>query len=370
MTSAKYRAILLLSGILVIGALLVATDSTLTGRVLTRIEANRLADQTGEAGLHIHAIEGRGNNTEVRFIRAGDPVPLAPLKIRRCSPSRCLSTLSSALWGRDVQHEVAVHMLETFDQCGLPPIALPEINLLWGTNGISDQRPLGESLDLNATVLLASAQVEDDTDGFQTLAKACMTRLLQDPTDNPGWHLITDDVSLVLLSVPLITDHVPPAAPPVLEFGPYRKGSDGSLIRKYGHTIEFHLTAKEGTITAGPLSISAPPNMKENHIRTALKPPLLAWLAEIKPHRAAGDFVFRASETEMVDQAAGLARIFVEVTDNRTSEPAIVIALFDLGSLGSPSWQPNGFELVADFGFEPAVDVPFLPFDLEDLPDE
>ncbi|WP_299631877.1 hypothetical protein [uncultured Roseobacter sp.] len=366
MTPNRYISLLILSAVLITGGILVATDSALTGRVLTRVEATHLADRTDEPGLAIHAIEGRGDHTRVSFIRADDPVPLAPLLIKRCDASRCLRELVTSLWARDVQREIADHILKTFDRCGLAPIAVPEIALRWGTNPRTQERPVGESLDLDATLLLDAAQIEGDIAGFETLARTCMKKLTQAPTDNPGWALITDDVAIVLRALPLAAGHVPPQERPVLHPGPYvGQRHDGSPVRKYGPTIEYRLAIENGRMTARPTSISVPPAMKENHIRVALKQPLLAWLAETRPDRGADGFTFRAGDAQAVDGSAHLGRIFVEVTDTQTSEPAVVAALVDLETL-----RAEGFELVSEFGFEPVIDVPSLHFDLEDLPDE
>lgn len=371
MTPNKYVALLLVSCALALGAVLVAVDSPLTGRPLTRIAANSLADRTDETGLRVHAIEGRGNNTQVSFIRAGDPMPLQPIFINRCSPSRCLDQLSAALWIRDVHLEIADHIFKTFDGCGLRPIAVPKISLSWATVQTFDQRPVGKVFDLGATVLLDTAHIDADPAKLLELAEPCLIKLVREPTDNPGWQMVTDDVSIVFRSVPLVNDHIPPIERPVLEFGPYNDlGGEGSVVKKYGQTIEYRLAMSGDQIVADPPSIWTHPAVAENHIRIALKPSLLAWLAETAPDRNTDDLAFMASDVQAVDGSTNLGRLFIEVTDSRTSEPAIVAALIDLEMLGSEAWHPEGFELVAAFGMESAVDVPQFVFDLEDLPDE
>lgn len=371
MTPNKYVALLLVSCALALGAVLVAVDSPLIGRPLTRIAANSLADRTVETGLRVHAIEGRGNNTQVSFIRAGDAMPLQSIFVNRCSPSRCLDQLSASLWRRDVHLEIASHIFMIFDGCGLRPIAIPEISLPWATVQTFDQRPVGKVFGLRATVLLDAAHIEADPTKLLELAKTCLTKLVQEPTDNPGWHMVTDDVSVVFRSVPLANDYIQPIERPVLELGPYdNRGGEGAAVNKYGQTIECRLAMSGDQIVADPPLIWAHPAVAENHIRIALKPSLLAWLAETAQGRNTDDLAFMASDVQAVDGSTNLSRIFIEVIDSRTSESAIVAALIDLEMLGSEAWHPERFELVAAFGMESAVDVPQFLFDLEDPPDE
>lgn len=371
MTYRKYGLITLLSCVLILGSTLVATDSPLAGRVLTRIEAHRLIDHVGEATLELHAIEGRAEETRVIFSRVGDPVPLEPIFIKKCSQLQCAQDLSTALWSRDAQYEIADHIFDTFDKCGLPPIAIPKINLPWFKARSYDQRPIGRIFDLRATVFLDTVQIDDDISGFQETADACVRTIIRAPTENPGWALVTDNVGFDFIAQPLLSGLPRPSVRPVLERGPYIPTSgSGTTIKKYGRTVNYELIIDRDQTIRSLLTTTEHPALAGNDIRVALKQPLADWLKVVEPDRKTADLSFKSSQVQDVAGSEGMGRMFVEITDHATSEMAIVTALFELETVGQEAWQPLGFEFVAEFGRESAFDAPPMRFDLEELPNE
>lgn len=263
MLSQKHRFVALTCIILVLGGVLIATDSPLAGRVLIRIEAHRLMDRFNEAGLELHSIEGRGDKTKLIFARAGDQIPLEPIFINVCSHGPCSWDLSAALWSRDVQYEIADHILKTFDECGLPPIAVPKIILPWFKAQSYDQRPVGQVFDLRATILLDTADIDDDVSRFQEIAENCVKTLRQQPTENSGWALVTENVGLRITALPLLSDLPRPSVRPVLELGPYRPTRNGgTAIQKVGRTVHFHLVLEGEETFVSRLTVSDHPDLQ------------------------------------------------------------------------------------------------------------
>ncbi|WP_299652641.1 hypothetical protein [uncultured Tateyamaria sp.] len=371
MFSRRYRFAVLLCSVVVLVGFLVATDSPLAGRVLTRIEAHRLMDRFDEVALELHSIEGRGEKTKLVFLRAGDPVPLEPVLVNACARSECLSELSAALWSRDVQHEIADHIFDTFDECGLPPIAIPKIIMPWQKARSYDQRPVGQIFKLRTTVFLDTADIDADVSRFQRTAENCVQTLRKRPTENPGWALVTEDVGFTITALPLRDDLPRPAVRPVLDPGPYIPAKPGGTpIKEYGRTVNFELIVEGEETHKSLLTVSEHPALADQDIRVALKQPLIGWLREIAPDRNAEAFSFKASDMQEVPGSEGMGHLFVTVADPDTSKTAIVVALIESETIGQDEWQPAGFEVVAEFGQEAVLDTPPMHFDLEELPNE
>ncbi|WP_299775147.1 hypothetical protein [uncultured Tateyamaria sp.] len=328
-------------------------------------------DRFNEADLKLHAINGRGEKTQVIFSRVGDPVPLEPIYVNVCPYVHCTHDLSAALWSRDVQYEIADHLFNSFDKCGLPPIAIPEINLPWVKAQSHDQRPVGRIFDLRAKVLLDAADIDDDVSRFQEGAEACVRTLMQEPTENPGWALITNNVGFEITSLPLLSAIERPAVRPVLEEGPYASKRDGdSAIKNYGRTVHYHLIIDGDQTIKSLLTTSEHPALADHEIRVALKQPLTAWLREVEPDRTTSGFLFKASNLQEVPGSDEMGRMFIEITDPTTSETAVVVASISFEAVEQEARQPLGFELVVEFGRESVLDVPPTHFDLEQLPNE
>lgn len=371
MLSRRYRFAVLLCSVVVLVGVLVATDSPLAGRVLTRIEAHRLMDRFDEVSLELHSIEGRGEETKIVFSRVGDPIPLEPIFVNACPYVYCTHDLSAALWSRDVQYEIADHIFDTFDECGLPPIAIPKIILPWYKAQSYDRRPVGQIFRLRTTIFLDAADIDDDVSRFQSTAENCVKTLRRQPVKNPGWALVTEDVRFTITALPLRDDLQRPAVRPVLDSGPYSPASlGGTAIKKYGRTVNFELILEGEETYKSLVRVSEHPALADQDIRVALKQPLIGWLREIAPDRNAEAFSFKASDMQEVPGSEGMGRLFVTVADPDTSKTAIVVALIDSETIGQDEWQPAGFEVVAEFGHEAVLDTPPMHFDLEELPNE
>lgn len=366
-----YRFTVLLCSVVVLVGVLVATDSPLAGRVLTRIEAHRLMDRFDEVALELHSIVGRGEETKIVFLRAGDPAPLEPVLVNTCARSECVAELSAALWSRDVQHEIADHIFNTFDECGLPLIAIPKIILPWHKARSYEQRPVGQIFRLRTTMFLNAADIDADVSKFQRTAENCVQTLRQRRTENPGWALVTEDVGFTMRALPLRDDLPLPAVRPVLDSGPYipaRLG--GTAFKEYGRTVNFELVLEGDETFKSLLTVSEHPALADQDIRVALKQPLISWLREIAPDRNAEAFSFKASDMQEVPGSEGMGRLFVTIADPDTSTTAIVAALIYPETVGQDAWQPAGFEVVAEFGHETVLDTPPMHFDLDELPNE
>ncbi|GGX58031.1 hypothetical protein GCM10007385_28220 [Tateyamaria omphalii] len=263
MHNQKYRIIAPTCIALALGGVLIATDSPFSGRLLTRIEAHRLMDRFSETRLELRSIEGRGEKTRIILSRVGDPVPLEPIFVNACPYIHCTHDLSAALWSRDVQHEIANYIFDTFDECGLPPIAIPKITLPWNKAQSYDRRPVGQIFNLRTTIFVDTADIDDDVSQFQTKAENCVKALQRQPTENPGWALVTEDVGFTIKALPLRDDLRRPAVRPVLHPGPYIPTRDGgTAIRKVGRTIHFHLVLEGEETFLSRLTVSEHPDLQ------------------------------------------------------------------------------------------------------------
>ncbi len=334
---------IVVAGLVGLAGVMIATDSSLAGRPLTRFEAIRLADQTGADDLQIHSITGRGDDTEVRFIRAGDAIPLPPIEVHSCSPTRCLRDLSMQLWVREAQYAIADAMRGAFAECGLPPIAIPRIWLLFGDTLWSHRRPPPGTLDLEATLAMDATAIGADIDAFRRRTEMCVQTLVQSASENPGWQLLSDDVSIELELITLAEDQIRPSQPPVLEWGPYR-GAAKSPVNGADLTYVQTVALNDGEPSSDRTRATADFSLQET-IRAAAMPELVRWFADNAPGRALDDFVRMEPEMLVVGPSPTTMRILLQVTDAPTGEQAIVAVTYDIHTENA-----SDIALVADFG--------------------